>query len=152
VATVTGGLIAHPLDAAGDLLRYYRDAVAEASDDLIVFAGLVHAPRARMEPGDSLHLDRPGRDGRRHPLGPGDVRDPAAPAGDRALAQLPRRRPGRGRRPRGLRPDYDRLREVKRRYGPDNTFRLNQRRTLIRRVELLIDVFVEGLAGRARAR
>jgi FAD/FMN-containing dehydrogenase len=44
VATVTGGLIAHPLDAAGDLLRFYREAVADASDDLSVFAGLVHAP------------------------------------------------------------------------------------------------------------
>lgn len=44
VHMVTGGLIAHPLDAAGDLLRFYRDAVANASDDLTVFAGLVHAP------------------------------------------------------------------------------------------------------------
>jgi FAD/FMN-containing dehydrogenase len=42
--TVTGGLIAHPIDAARDLLRFYRDAVAGASDDLTVFAGLVHAP------------------------------------------------------------------------------------------------------------
>jgi FAD/FMN-containing dehydrogenase len=42
--TVVGGLIAHPFDAAGDLLRFYRDAVAGASDDLTVFAGLVHAP------------------------------------------------------------------------------------------------------------
>jgi FAD/FMN-containing dehydrogenase len=41
---VTGGLIAHPIDAAGDLLRFYRDAVAGSSDDLTVFAGLVHAP------------------------------------------------------------------------------------------------------------
>jgi FAD/FMN-containing dehydrogenase len=41
---VTGGLIAHPIDAAGDMLRFYRDAVAEASDDLMVFAALVHAP------------------------------------------------------------------------------------------------------------
>jgi FAD/FMN-containing dehydrogenase len=44
VATVTGGLIAHPLNAAPDLLRFYRDAVADAPDDLSVFAGLVHAP------------------------------------------------------------------------------------------------------------
>jgi FAD/FMN-containing dehydrogenase len=44
VGTVTGGLIAHPLDAAPELLRFYRDAVAAASDDLTVFAGLVHAP------------------------------------------------------------------------------------------------------------
>jgi FAD/FMN-containing dehydrogenase len=41
---VTGGLIAHPIDAAPALLRFYRDAVADASDDLEVFAGLVHAP------------------------------------------------------------------------------------------------------------
>jgi FAD/FMN-containing dehydrogenase len=44
VATVVGGLIAHPVGAARDLLRFYRDAVRDASDDLTVFAGLVHAP------------------------------------------------------------------------------------------------------------
>jgi FAD/FMN-containing dehydrogenase len=44
VQTIVGGLIAHPLDAAPELLRFYRDAVADASDDLTVFAGLVHAP------------------------------------------------------------------------------------------------------------
>src|SRR4249919_933290 len=41
---IVGGLVAHPIDAAPDLLRFYRDAVADASDDLSVFAGLVHAP------------------------------------------------------------------------------------------------------------
>ena len=41
---VTGGLVAHPVDAAPDMLRFYRDAVANASDDLTVFAALVHAP------------------------------------------------------------------------------------------------------------
>ena len=41
---VTGGLIAHPIEAAADLLRFYRDAVADCSDDLTVFAALVHAP------------------------------------------------------------------------------------------------------------
>jgi FAD/FMN-containing dehydrogenase len=44
LGTVTGGLIAHPIDAAPELLRFYRDAIAGASDDLSVFAGLVHAP------------------------------------------------------------------------------------------------------------
>jgi FAD/FMN-containing dehydrogenase len=44
VHTIVGGLIAHPLDAAPDMLRFYREAVADASDDLSVFAGLVHAP------------------------------------------------------------------------------------------------------------
>jgi FAD/FMN-containing dehydrogenase len=42
--TIVGGLIAHPIDAAPDLLRFYRDAVADCSDDLTVWAGLVHAP------------------------------------------------------------------------------------------------------------
>src|SRR3954447_12592377 len=44
LSTITGGLIAHPLEAAPELLRFYRDAVAGASDDLTAFAGLVHAP------------------------------------------------------------------------------------------------------------
>ena len=44
VETIVGGLIAHPLDAAPELLRFYRDAVAGASDDLTVFAALTHAP------------------------------------------------------------------------------------------------------------
>jgi FAD/FMN-containing dehydrogenase len=42
--TVTGGLIAHPVDAGPEMLRFYRDAVADCPDDLTVFAGLVHAP------------------------------------------------------------------------------------------------------------
>ena len=42
--TVTGGLIAHPIEAAPEMLRFYRDAVDGCSDDLMVFAGLVHAP------------------------------------------------------------------------------------------------------------
>ena len=40
---ITGGLIAHPIEAAPDLLRFYRDAVADP-DDLTVFAALAHAP------------------------------------------------------------------------------------------------------------
>jgi FAD/FMN-containing dehydrogenase len=44
VAMVTGGLIAHPLDAAKDMLQFYREAAAAASDDLTAFAALVHAP------------------------------------------------------------------------------------------------------------
>jgi FAD/FMN-containing dehydrogenase len=41
---ITGGLIAHPLDAGPEMLRFYRDACADASDDLTVFAALTHAP------------------------------------------------------------------------------------------------------------
>jgi FAD/FMN-containing dehydrogenase len=44
VSEITGGLIAHPFDAASDLLRFYREAVTDLSDDMSVFAGLVHAP------------------------------------------------------------------------------------------------------------
>jgi FAD/FMN-containing dehydrogenase len=42
--TVIGGLIAHPIDAAPEMLRFYRDALADCPDDLTVFAGLTHAP------------------------------------------------------------------------------------------------------------
>ena len=41
---VVGGLIAHPIEAAGDLLRFYRDQSAKAPDELTVFAALAHAP------------------------------------------------------------------------------------------------------------
>ena len=61
---VTGGLIAHPIDAAGDLLRFYREALASVSDDLTVFAGLVHAPD-----GSGHKLVRAGRLPHRHARG-----------------------------------------------------------------------------------
>jgi FAD/FMN-containing dehydrogenase len=41
---VTGGLIAHPYDAARDLLRFYRDFTSDAPDELTAFAGLLFAP------------------------------------------------------------------------------------------------------------
>jgi FAD/FMN-containing dehydrogenase len=44
VSRITGGLIAHPFDAAPDVLRFYREAAAGLPDDASVFAGLVHAP------------------------------------------------------------------------------------------------------------
>jgi FAD/FMN-containing dehydrogenase len=44
IAEVVGGLIAHPADAAGDLLRFYGDFTADVPDELEVFGGLVHAP------------------------------------------------------------------------------------------------------------
>jgi FAD/FMN-containing dehydrogenase len=50
VANITGGLIAHSLDAAGEMLRFYRDAAADVSDDLTVFAVLTHAPDGSGHP------------------------------------------------------------------------------------------------------
>jgi FAD/FMN-containing dehydrogenase len=41
---ITGGLVAHPFEAAPDLLRWYRDEVKGLSDDASVFAVLGHAP------------------------------------------------------------------------------------------------------------
>jgi FAD/FMN-containing dehydrogenase len=43
---IFGGTIVHSFDAAQPLLRFYRDAVAGAPDDLTVFAALLHAPDA----------------------------------------------------------------------------------------------------------
>jgi FAD/FMN-containing dehydrogenase len=41
---VTGGIIAYPFSAAWDVLRFYRDVTASLPDDLMVLAGLLHAP------------------------------------------------------------------------------------------------------------
>jgi FAD/FMN-containing dehydrogenase len=41
---ITGGLILHPFPAAADLLRFFRGATADIPDELMVIAGLVHAP------------------------------------------------------------------------------------------------------------
>ncbi|MEK6276240.1 MAG: FAD-binding oxidoreductase [Actinomycetota bacterium] len=41
---VTGGLIAHPFEAAGDVLRFYREFTQSVPDELTVFAALVYAP------------------------------------------------------------------------------------------------------------
>jgi FAD/FMN-containing dehydrogenase len=41
---VTGGLVAFPFAAAGDVLRSYRRLTASLADELVAFAGLVHAP------------------------------------------------------------------------------------------------------------
>jgi FAD/FMN-containing dehydrogenase len=41
---IVGGLVAHPLAAAEEMLRFYRDFTASAPDELSVFAALVHAP------------------------------------------------------------------------------------------------------------
>ena len=41
--TITGGLIAYPFDRARDMLRFYRDVTASAPDELMLFAGLIHA-------------------------------------------------------------------------------------------------------------
>jgi FAD/FMN-containing dehydrogenase len=44
LSEVVGGLIAHPFEAAGDVLRFYREFTQSVPDELTVFAGLVYAP------------------------------------------------------------------------------------------------------------
>jgi FAD/FMN-containing dehydrogenase len=44
LSMVVGGLVAYPLPAARDFLRFFRDFTASASDDLTVNAVLAHAP------------------------------------------------------------------------------------------------------------
>ena len=41
---IVGGLIAYPIDAAADMLRFYRDFTRTASDELTVHCVLAHAP------------------------------------------------------------------------------------------------------------
>lgn len=42
--TIVGGLVAHPLDRARELLRFHRDLAARAPDELTVSAALISAP------------------------------------------------------------------------------------------------------------
>ena len=42
--TILGGLLAHPLHAAGDVIGMYREFVSGMSDDASVFCALTHAP------------------------------------------------------------------------------------------------------------
>jgi FAD/FMN-containing dehydrogenase len=44
VATVLGGLLIHPRDKAGEVLRFYRDFMAKAPEELTAYAALVTAP------------------------------------------------------------------------------------------------------------
>jgi FAD/FMN-containing dehydrogenase len=42
--TVTSGLLAHPVDRARDVLRFFRDRTASLPDEHVLFATLAHAP------------------------------------------------------------------------------------------------------------
>jgi len=41
---VTGGLVAHPLTAGRELMRFYRDLTGSLPDEMVAYCGLVHAP------------------------------------------------------------------------------------------------------------
>ncbi len=41
---INGGLIAHPFENAGDVLRFFRDKTQSLPDDLSLLAGLLHSP------------------------------------------------------------------------------------------------------------
>ena len=41
---VTGGLAAYPFDAAREVLEFHRDFTADLPDELLSYAGLIHAP------------------------------------------------------------------------------------------------------------
>jgi FAD/FMN-containing dehydrogenase len=42
--TILGGILAHPVAAAGDVIGMYRQFAMELSDDATVYCGLTHAP------------------------------------------------------------------------------------------------------------
>src|SRR4051794_10170350 len=44
VHTVLGGLLLHPRAAALDVIRFYRDYIEDAPDELTAYAALLHAP------------------------------------------------------------------------------------------------------------
>jgi FAD/FMN-containing dehydrogenase len=44
VGMVTGGIVAHPFERAREVLGFFRELTADLPDEVVVFAGLVHAP------------------------------------------------------------------------------------------------------------
>ncbi len=44
LSTVLGGLLIHPRDRATEMLRFYREFMADAPDELTAYAGLLHSP------------------------------------------------------------------------------------------------------------
>ena len=44
VSTVLGGLLVHPRDRAGEMLRFYRDFMATAPEELTAYAGILTTP------------------------------------------------------------------------------------------------------------
>jgi FAD/FMN-containing dehydrogenase len=44
LSEVVGGLVAHPFEAAKDVLQFYREFTQSVPDELTVFGGLVYAP------------------------------------------------------------------------------------------------------------
>ena len=41
---ITGGIVAYPFAAAGDVLRFWREFTADSSDDMLAHGVLIHAP------------------------------------------------------------------------------------------------------------
>jgi hypothetical protein len=58
-----GGRIAHPLSAAREALRFYRDFCAEAPDSVIVYAGLATGPDGQLRLGWRAVVNGPAEDG-----------------------------------------------------------------------------------------
>jgi FAD/FMN-containing dehydrogenase len=44
VDMVTAGLVAHPFEQAGEVLRFFRDLTADLPDEVMAYGGVVHAP------------------------------------------------------------------------------------------------------------
>ena len=44
VGPVTSGLVAHPIERARDVLRFFRDVTSSVPDELTLYGGLLHAP------------------------------------------------------------------------------------------------------------
>ena len=68
VGPVTSGLVAHPMERARDVLRFFREVTASVPDELTLYGGLLHAPDGSGVPlavivGVSLRLAGRGRSG-----------------------------------------------------------------------------------------
>jgi hypothetical protein len=88
LATVLGGILAHPLTGGADAVDFYRRFTAGVSDDLTVSCGLVHAPDGSGEKIVAMPLCHAGADAQRAEAELKPLRDFGPPVLD-AVGVLP---------------------------------------------------------------